>query len=478
MTAKNRLFGQSLITLFVCIQVFSILPESGFAQNSDALNGKAYTDIAERIMDESLANGQAYEMLKELCLNIGPRLSGSPEAAAAVEWGRQMMLTHGFSNVHLQEVMVPHWVRGEIEEAFVINSTSAGTVELQVCALGGSVATPELGVTAEVIEVMNFDKVQALGEKATGKIIFYNRPMDPRQMNTFAAYGGAVNQRSRGAIEAAQVGAVAVLVRSMTTRLDDVPHTGVMHYDEKVTKIPAAAISTMDANFLSKLLKKDNKVKVNLRLSCETLPDVLSANVIGEIKGSQFPDEVVLLGGHFDSWDKGHGAHDDGAGSVQSIEALRLISSLGLKPKRTLRAVLFMNEENGTRGAKAYAESVEKNGPKHIAAIESDRGGFAPRGFTIKAEGEGLQSIMRWAYLFKKMNADNLSPGYGGVDIDPLNKKFGIPTIGLLVESHRYFDYHHSDNDTFDKVNERELELGAAAMAILAYVIANEGNEF
>lgn len=446
-----------------------------FAQNRKTTEPELYVKTARRIIETALSEGYAYKMLAELTLDIGPRLSGSPEAAAAVEWGHQTMLKHGFENVRLQELKVPHWVRGAVETASVINSPTVGTVELSICALGGSIATPQLGVVSEVIEVQSFEEVQALGTKAQGKIIFYNRQMNPRLISTFAAYGGAVNQRSRGAIEAAKVGAAAVLVRSMTTRRDKVPHTGAMRYDEKVHKIPAAAISTVDADFLSKLLKRDDKVTVNIKLSCETLPDVLSANVMGEITGSEIPEEVIVLGGHLDSWDKGHGAHDDGSGCVQSIEALRLINSLGLKPKRTIRAVLFMNEENGARGGKAYADNVKENGPKHIAAIESDRGGFTPRGFTVKAEKSIVKKIASWNYLFESMQANRIVSGYGGVDINPLSEKFGIPTIGLLVESHRYFDYHHSDNDTFDKVNERELELGAAAMAILAYVLAMEG---
>lgn len=460
-----------LIVLAFCVSAIS----SVYAQNSEADDGKPYLDIAQKIVSTALAEGQSYEMLRELCFDVGPRLSGSTEAAAAVEWGRQTMLEAGLQNVRLQEVMVPHWVRGPVEEAAVLNSPTVGTVPLTVCALGRSVGTPELGVVGEVIEVRNFEEVQALGEKAEGKILFYNRPMDPRHMNTFAAYGGAVDQRSRGAIEAAKVGAAAVLVRSMTTRLDDVPHTGAMRYAADVPKIPAAAISTVDANFLSELLQSDETVRVRLQLSCETLPDVPSANVIGEIVGSEFPEEVIVLGGHLDSWDKGHGAHDDGAGCVQSIEALRLIKSVGLQPKRTIRAVLFMNEENGVRGGKKYAEEAETSGETHVAAIESDRGGFTPRGFSVKSEPTVVDALAEWEYLLEGMGADDIRSGYGGVDIDPLNRSMGTPVIGLVVDSHRYFDYHHSANDTFDKVNERELELGAAAMAILGYVISMEG---
>lgn len=462
-----------LIALAFCLGAMPMT----YAQDRETDSGKRHSDAAERIVATALSEGQAYAMLRELCFDVGPRLSGSTQAAAAVEWGRQTMLRAGLENVRLQEVMVPHWVRGAVEEAAVLNSPTVGTVPLTVCALGGSVGTPELGVAGEVIEVQNFEEVQALGQQAEGKIVFYNRPMNPWHMNTFAAYGGAVDQRSRGAIEAAKVGAAAVLVRSMTTRLDDVPHTGAMRYENGVPKIPAAAISTVDANFLSDLLKRDTTVRVRLQLSCKTLPDVASANVIGEIVGSEFPDEVIVLGGHLDSWDKGHGAHDDGAGCVQAIAALRLIKSLGLQPKRTMRAVLFMNEENGVRGGKKYAEAAATSGQTHVAAIESDRGGFTPRGFSVKASPAVVDALAQWEYLFEGMGADDIRPGYGGVDIDPLNRRMGTPVIGLVVDSHRYFDYHHSANDTFDKVNERELELGAAAMAILAYVISTEGIE-
>lgn len=449
------------------------------ANNSFSQNGEDsdYLMISEKMTDLALSEGKAYEMLRTLCLDVGPRLSGSSEAAAAVEWGRQTMINSELDNVFLQDVYVPHWVRGSIETATLLNSSSLGTIELTVCALGRSVGTPEPGVTGDVVEVNGFAELRALGDKVKGKIVFYNRPMDSRKRNTFEAYSGAVDQRSSGAIEAARFGAVAVLVRSMTTRLDDVPHTGAMRdYAEGITKIPAAAISTIDANLLSSALKTDGVVSVNLRLSCKTLPDVLSANVIGEIIGTELPDEVILVGGHLDSWDKGHGAHDDGSGCVQSIEALRLIKAMGLKPKRTIRAVLYMNEENGMRGGQVYADSVKQSGPKHVAAIESDRGGLAPRGLTIKAELESpeLQSIAKWSYLFEGIDADKFIPGYGGVDISTL-EPLGTLLMGLSVDPNRYFDYHHSDNDTFDKVNERELELGAVVMAMMSYVLAMEG---
>lgn len=447
---------------------------SGMLMAQNGHDEKAYLDTANRIIDEAFARGQAYGMLRELTQEIGGRLSGSPQAAAAVEWGRQTMLEAGLQNVRLQETMVPHWVRGPVEQAAIVNSPQVGTRELTICALGGSVATPALGITAEVLEVRSFDELHQAAADARRKIIFFNRPMDPKQRSTFAAYGGAVGQRGRGAVEAAKVGGVAALVRSMTTALDDVPHTGAMHYAEGTPKVPAAAISTIDAEFLSRLLHSGEHVTVNLQLSCKTLPDAPSHNVIGELTGSTLPEEVIVLGGHLDSWDKGQGAHDDGAGCVQAIEALRLLKTLGLQPKRTIRAVLFMNEENGLRGGRTYAEAVARTGPKHIAAIESDRGGFAPRGLSVSGENDKVRQIGKWGYLLEPLGAGTIQRGGGGADISPLAPQ-GTLTLGLMVESHRYFDYHHSDNDTFEKVNERELAAGAAVMAITAYVLANEG---
>lgn len=459
--------------LFLIISIFIAKPL--FTQDSNPnTTTPNYLNIAKAITDTAMVDGKAYSMLKELCYDIGPRLAGSPQAAAAVEWSRLAMLKFGFENVHLQPVMVPHWERGKIEEAAIINSAIVGNVPLSICALGGSIETPDLGIVAEVIEVQGLKEAANLGKKAQGKIVFYNRPMNPRTMNTFAGYGGAVDQRTLGAIEAAKVGAVGALVRSVTTRLDKVPHTGLMHYDENVPKIPAAAISTVDAELLSNLLKQEKNVKVRLRLDCKSYPNIESFNVIGEITGSERPEEVIVIGGHLDSWDVGHGAHDDGAGCVQAIEALRLIKTLGLTPKRTIRAVMFMCEEFGIYGGPVYADSVRKSGLKHIAAIESDRGGFTPRGFSVSADPHIVEKIKTWEYLFKDMDAAHIFPGGGGPDIAPLNE-LGTATIGLIVDHHRYFDYHHSANDVFEAVNDRELELGAAAMAILAYVLAMEG---
>ena len=439
-----------------------------FSQKSDSL-------IARTIYDEALTKGESYEMLEYLCLSIGHRLSGSPQAAAAVEWARQKMVEYEFDKVELQEVMVPHWVRGDLEYGKIVNSAAIGTKEVPICALGGSIATGSNGVTARVIEVTNFDQLEELGRKGIeGKFVFYNRPMDARYIHTGSAYGGAVDQRHLGAAMATKYGAVGVLVRSMTLAIDDVPHTGSMKYDSVGIKIPGVAISTKGANLLSGLLKNDPNLMFHMELNCKTLPDVLSYNVIGEMEGTEYPDEIILVGGHLDAWDKGHGAHDDGAGCVQSIEALRILKVLGIKPKRTIRAVMFMNEENGLRGAKKYAAVAKEKGENHIAAIESDAGGFTPRGFGIYGEPEALKKIQSFSRVFDHYGIIDLKKGWGGADINQL-KDQGVTLIGYRPDSQRYFDLHHTSEDTFDKINKRELELGAASMAVLVYLLSEYG---
>lgn len=445
---------------------------SSAAQNPDTAVQRRYERIANQIVSSGLASGKAYSILRELTGRVGSRLSGSSAAGLAVAWAEQTMERLGFQNVHREPVVVPHWLRGPVEQAYLIHSPN-DEVPLSICALGGSIATPEEGITAEVIEVKSFDELRGMAGKTKGKIIFFNRPLDRTKFNPFEAYGGAVNQRSQGAAEAARAGGVAALVRSMTTRLDDVPHTGAMNYNDSLPHVPAAALSTLGANLLDSALETDRGTRVRLKLSCRMLPDTESSNVIGEIRGSEHPEEVILIGGHLDSWDKGSGAHDDGAGCSHSLEALRLLKDLGLAPKRTIRVVLFMNEENGVRGAKAYA-AKDRPGEKHIAAIETDAGGFSPRGFGVQADSLTVERISSWAYLLKSIEADRIQKGGGGADISELGKK-GVPTIGMRVDGQRYFDYHHSDSDTIDKVNERELELGAISLAILSYVLAQEG---
>ena len=460
--------------MLLLLIIFSLLIDAPlYSQSSDTSTGRPYQNLANQIIASGLSSGKAFTILSDLTSNVGARLSGSPQAAKAVEWAKSTMEELGFDNVHLEPVTVPHWVRGSVEEASVLGVSSGENIPLKICALGGSIATPEEGVTAEVVEVKTFDELKSIGNNAKGKIVFFNRPMDKTKYSTFEAYGGAVNQRGQGAVEAAKVGGVAAIVRSMTTRLDNVPHTGAMNYVDSIPKIPTAAVSTVGANLLDSLLVEHKDLKVTLKLSCQTLPDVESANVVGELTGSEKPNEVILIGGHLDSWDKGRGAHDDGAGCAHSLEALRLLKTLGFKPHRTIRAVLFMNEENGLRGGKAYA-AKDRPGEKLIAAIETDAGGFSPRGFGVQADSLVFDKIARWSYLFDPIEAGNIRKGGGGADISFLGKT-GVPLLGLTPDRQRYFDYHHSDSDTIDKVNERELELGATALSILAYVLAQEG---
>lgn len=433
---------------------------------------RQYVDVAKRVIEAGLDSGQAYEFLRGIT-QFGPRLAGSPQSIKAITWSTRTMEALGFENVRLQPLMAPHWERGPVEEGAIVNSPSVGTKTLSICALGGSIPTPSAGITAEVIEVKSFDELRTRAEEARGKIVFFNRPMDPKKINTFEAYGGAVSQRTAGAIEAAKAGAVAAIVRSMTLALDDIPHTGQMNYLDTIPKIPGAAISTVGANLLSELIKKEKIVRMRLKLTCRTLSDVETANVIGELVGTEKPDEIISVGGHIDSWDKGDGAHDDGSGCAQAIEAVRLLKQLGLRPKRTIRVVLWMNEENGLRGGQTYADSVRPN-ELHIAAIEADAGGAVPRGFGVGADSATVEKVARWSYLLDPIDAGRISRGGGGADIGPLMRR-GVPGIGMRVDAHRYFDYHHSDKDTIDKVHPRELQLGAIAIAILAYTLAMEG---
>jgi carboxypeptidase Q len=317
--------------------------------------------------------------------------------------------------------------------------------------------------------------VKALPENALqGKICFYNRPMNAKELDTFHAYGSCVDQRGGGAVEAAKKGAVAVVVRSMTLQLDDHPHTGNMRYENGVNKIPACAISTNGAELLHKHLQEDPNLQFSLNLGCRTYPDAPSFNVIGEIKGSEFPDEIIVVGGHLDSWDVGEGAHDDGTGVVQAMEVLRLFRLVGYQPKRTIRAVAFMNEENGMKGGLEYAAQAKAKGEKHIAALESDRGGFSPRGIHIQANPDNTSFAMRFQPLFQPYMIHNIEPGYGGVDISPLRNQ-GAGLFGYMPDSQRYFDYHHAETDVFEAVNQRELELGAAAMAAWVYLLSEYG---
>lgn len=456
------------VPFVILLSVFTTF--SGATQtNDDAF-------FIRQIFDTALTEGKCYDWLGYLTKSIGGRLSGSPAAAAAVEYTRQVLDTLVLDSVWLQAVMVPYWVRGD-KEIVRISRSAAGTIELNALAIGGSVGTGEQGIAADVLEVKSLEELGHLGAAAVrGKIVFFNREFDPTLLNTFSAYGGAVGQRANGASEAAKYGAVGTVVRSMTSGIDDVPHTGGLIYRDDLPKIPAVAISTKDAELLSALLHQ-GEVELYIRTTCAQLSDKLSYNVIGEIRGSKYPDEIILVGGHLDSWDVGEGAHDDGAGCVQSMDVLQLFKRLQYQPLRTIRCVLFMNEENGIRGGRTYAEMAKNNHENHLVAIEADRGGFTPRGFTVDGNSgsfvERLAKMQEWLPLLEPYYL-HIKKGSGGADISPLRDQ-GTLLIGYEPDSQRYFDYHHSAIDTFEAVNKRELELGVAAITSLIYLIDQHG---
>lgn len=435
------------------------------------VSGQEPKEVIKTFFDLALTDHTAYGHLEYLCKNTEGRIPGSPAAAEAVEYTRQAMLHMGFDSVWLQKTPVPVWRRGEASAT--VTSTTLGSLKLTIAALGFSVATPEEGVVCEVLEVHSFEELNALGrEKVEGKIVFFNRPMDPTMVNTFGAYGGAVDQRTAGASKAAALGAAAALVRSPTHATDDFPHTGVVRYEEGVQKIPALTVSTLDANALSLWLKKDPELKIFLRNSSKNYPDSYSYNVVGELYGSEKPEEFITLGGHLDAWDISQGAHDDAGGCVQSMEVLRLFKAAGIRPKRTLRAVMFMNEEMSGTGGRTYLEEARRKGEKHYMAMESDRGVMTPKGFYFDTQGNRLEELKALHPWFKPYGIDFFERGGSGSDIGPLKGLKESPLlIGFLPDVQRYFDFHHSANDTFEQVNEREMQMGSAAMAALVYLI-------
>ena len=434
--------------------------------------------MLRRIYDEALTGSPAYENLRELTTNYPGRLSGSKNLERALAWGEALLREMNLDHVWTLETMVPHWDRGPRESARLLppEAIEGEAVALSILALGGSIATSLNGITAEVIEVQSLAELAELGrERVEGRIVFFNRPMEPRHIDTGLAYGGAADQRTRGPFEAARFGAVGALVRSLTLSSDDQPHTGTTAYREGHPTIPCAALGIQSANTLSAALAAAPGARVELRVHSQWHPDAPSYNVIGELRGREFPDQVILVGGHMDSWDITPGAHDDGAGVVQSIEVLRLFQALGLRPRHTLRCVLFTNEENGLRGAVAYATHVRETGERHVFAVESDSGGFAPRGFDLgSTQGPAHEKAARWRDLFEPYGVHVFRQGPGGADVAPL-MMLGVTVANLIPESQRYFDYHHARTDTIDTVNKRELELGAAALAALIYLVDTHG---
>ncbi len=430
--------------------------------------------MVKKIVDETMTNGTAYTNLEKLCKQVGPRLSGSANHLKAVQLTSGMLKDIGVDTVYLQQCMVPHWVRGNKEQGEVIFA-GGKKFQLHLTALGNSVATATSGISASVLEVQSMSELDDLGEAAIkGKIIFFNFKMNPTYIETFRAYGESGVSRVRGPAMAAKYGAIGAIVRSLAINLNDYPHTGVTVYNDSFPKIPAVAISTNDAEYLSRELKKKNVIKAWFKTNCKMLPDVKAYNVIGEIKGSVYPDEIITVGGHLDSWDLAEGANDDGSGVVQSMEVLRTFLALGIKPKRTLRAVLFVNEENGGRGSEVYFEEAQAKNEKHIFALESDAGGFTPRGFSLDVKEAQRKKIMEWKDLFYPYGVYNFFNGGGGSDIGPL-KKIGAALAGLSPDSQRYFDIHHAATDVFENVSERELKLGAANMAALIYLVSEYG---
>lgn len=457
--------------LFLCLTL-SISAIFATAQTVETTSQDSV--FIRQIFDQALVNGESYQNLEQLCKEVGHRLSGSKEAEQAVVWGKKVMEQQGLDRVYLQPIDVPFWVRGDIETAAINEKED---IAISIKTLGGSVGTngPMQG---NLIEVQSLEDVAKLGRKAIeGKIVFYNRPMDPRPINTFESYGGCVDQRYAGASTAAQYGAIAVLVRSMSLlETDPHAHTGSMGYKPGIKKIPAAAVSTKDAQMIHDYLQRNGTAKVTMNINAHTNDDMPSNNVIGEIRGSVHPEKVIVIGGHLDSWDVGEGAHDDGAGVVHSMEVLRILKALDYKPKYTIRVVLFMNEENGNMGGKGYAAKAKANNVNHVVAIESDRGGFSPRGFNIKGDSNDVAFVQQFRKVLEEYGLHHFEQGYAGVDISPLGTKDNLVNpdlimMGLVPDSQRYFDYHHSDTDVFESVNKRELELGCGAMAAMVYLL-------
>jgi hypothetical protein len=420
----------------------------------------------KQIQSTILNSQNAHDNLRELTKGIGPRLSGSSKEAEAVNWAEAKLQSFGLTSVTREAVQVPHWERGHHEVAYF--EYKAQRVTLDIAALGRSTGTT--GLDAQVVEVKSLDELRKLGSSVKDKIVFFNRPMDPTLPNTFEAYAGAVDQRSSGPSMAANFGAVAALVRSMTTLTDDVhPHTGASRF----SGIPAAALSTRSANLLSEALTTTPDLKVHIELSAQNNPDVTSYNIIGEIRGSEKPEEIVLVGGHLDSWDLGEGAHDDGAGVVQSMEVCRVVAQLRLQPKRTIRCVLFAAEESGGIGGEAYAAKVRDRGEKHIMAIESDRGGFDPVSISIDGNDEQVAQANTWINDFKPLGMTDFFKGWAGTDVDPL-KDLGALTMEIAPVTTHYFDYHHAATDRFEAVDPISLAKGAAAMATIVWHYSNQ----
>ena len=460
------MFKRQIFSVFI----FSVFSFGAFAQADDS-------KMIKRMSDEILLNGKSYQNLYTLCKTVGSRLSGSAGMYKAEQWGLQALKAAGADNVYLQQCMVPHWVRGKKEVAGYITKNGNKTKQFDVLALGNSVGTGDKGVTAKVMEVKDFAELEKRKDEVKGKIVFFNYPFNKTFLH--GAYGDAVRYRVNGPSAAAKFGAVAVIVRSVTGAYDDYPHTGTMRYNDSFPKIAAVAISTKGADKLSADIKGDYKNEnFFIRTNCQMLADTIGHNVIGELKGTEFANEIITIGGHLDSWDPAEGASDDGTGIVQSIEILRIFKTLGYRPKRTIRIVLFANEENGTRGGNKYADEAKLKNENHIMAMESDGGAEYPRGFWCGMTKDQFAKVQSWTKYFEPFDAAKFSfneGGGGGADIAPLQKYFKTAQFGLSTTGQRYFDVHHSASDVFEKVNAQELNLCVVVMATMVYLVDKYG---
>lgn len=437
---------------------------SAFAGMCFGQSAEADAETIRSIYNRALTQQQGYKWLKELT-DIGPRFAGTEEANTAVFRFQEILDSLGFKT-QIQEVTVPVWKRGPQEKSSY--SINGQTFKLDVCALGGSVATPENGLNAEVVEITNFDQLDSVNLK--GKIAFFNIPMDPTFIRTFYAYGSAVKQRWAGAMEASKRGAIGVVIRSLSSSINDYPHTGSMTYAGSEKKIPAAALSTRSAERLSQALKENESLKLALEMGCQWQDSATSYNLIADLPGTENPDEYILIGGHLDSWDLGTGAHDDGAGSMHAMHAAYLLKELNIRPKRTLRLVFFMNEEFGLNGAKTYAKLAKEESINHVIAYESDGGGFSPRGISMVAPDTIVEKIRSFRDLLEPYGIHRFGVGGAGADINQIAAD-DIVMIGMRPDSQRYFEVHHSARDVFANVNARELELGSATMASFIYLL-------
>ena len=432
----------------------------GNAQAARRPLAERYAAVAERLIDAATADSAAWQKLARLTDGFGPRLSGSRNLEDAIDWILAEMRREGLEHVRGEPVMVPHWVRGE--EAAELVAPRAQ--RLSILGLGHSVGTPPEGIEAEVLVVKSFDELTARAAEARGRIVLFDVP--------FISYGATVRYRTEGASAAARVGAVAALVRSVTPHSLSTPHTGRLLYDSTAAQIPAAAVTVEDAMLLARMQSRGEKPRLRLRMGARMLPDARSRNVVAEIRGSELPDEVVVMGGHIDSWDVGQGAMDDGGGCVVAWEALRLMKRLGLRPRRTVRVVMWTNEENGMRGAAAYRDTHRGAVDRHVLAIESDNGVFNPAGFAFTGSDSARARVSEIAALLARIDADSVGPGGGGADIGPL-MELGVPGMSPIVDGSRYFWYHHSAADTMDKLDPAEMARVTAALAVMTYVVAD-----